>query len=82
MSRRRFLQAAFQRQPLARKGWEAMTPVQRRNHLLGIFYYQSAECQGAAGGQGGRRGAAGGQAYPSRLQVSNLGTFCLLIPAE
>ena len=37
------LQAAFQRQPLARKGWEAMTPVQRRGHLLGIFGYQSAE---------------------------------------
>jgi hypothetical protein len=29
------LQAAFQWQPLARKGWEAMTPVQRRRHLLG-----------------------------------------------
>jgi uncharacterized protein YdeI (YjbR/CyaY-like superfamily) len=37
------LQAAFQRQPLARKGWEAMTPVQRRGHLIGIFGYQSAD---------------------------------------
>ncbi|MGD0801723.1 MAG: YdeI/OmpD-associated family protein [Terracidiphilus sp.] len=37
------LEAAFRRQPLARKGWEAMTPVQRRGHLLGIFYYQSVE---------------------------------------
>jgi uncharacterized protein YdeI (YjbR/CyaY-like superfamily) len=37
------LQAAFLRQPLARKGWEAMTPVQRRSHLLGIFYYQTGE---------------------------------------
>ena len=37
------LQAAFQRQPLARKGWEAMTPAQRRRHLLGIFGYQSAD---------------------------------------
>jgi uncharacterized protein YdeI (YjbR/CyaY-like superfamily) len=37
------LQAAFQRQPLARKGWEAMTPTQRRRHLLGIFGYQSAD---------------------------------------
>ena len=27
------------------KRWEAMTPVQRRNHLLGIFYYQSAEAR-------------------------------------
>lgn len=37
------LKAAFLRQPLARKGWEAMTAAQRRNHLLGIFHYQSAE---------------------------------------
>jgi uncharacterized protein YdeI (YjbR/CyaY-like superfamily) len=36
------LKAAFLRQPLARKGWEAMTAVQRRNQLLAIFYYQSA----------------------------------------
>ena len=39
------LRTAFLRQPLARKGWEAMTPVQRRNHLLGIFYYQTAEAR-------------------------------------
>ena len=37
------LEAAFQRQPKAREGWEAMTPIQRRGHLLGIFYYQSPE---------------------------------------
>ena len=39
------LKAAFLRQPLARKGWEAMTAVQRRNQLLAIFYYQSAEAR-------------------------------------
>jgi uncharacterized protein YdeI (YjbR/CyaY-like superfamily) len=39
------LHAAFLRQPQARKGWEAMTPVQRRNHLLGIFGYQSVEAR-------------------------------------
>jgi uncharacterized protein YdeI (YjbR/CyaY-like superfamily) len=39
------LHAAFLQQPLARRGWEAMTPVQRRNQLLGIFYYQSAEAR-------------------------------------
>ncbi len=37
------LQVAFQRQPEARVGWEAMTEVQRRGHLLGIFGYQSPE---------------------------------------
>jgi uncharacterized protein YdeI (YjbR/CyaY-like superfamily) len=37
------LEAAFQRRPKAREAWRAMTPVQRRNHLLAIFYYQSPE---------------------------------------
>ncbi len=39
------LRAAFQRQPLAEAGWKAMTPIQRRNHLLGIFYYQSTDAR-------------------------------------
>jgi uncharacterized protein YdeI (YjbR/CyaY-like superfamily) len=39
------LQANFLRQPLARQGWQAMTPAQRRSHLLGIFYYQTAEAR-------------------------------------
>jgi uncharacterized protein YdeI (YjbR/CyaY-like superfamily) len=39
------LQVAFRRAPLAKAGWEAMTPVQRRGHLLGIFYYQSPEAR-------------------------------------
>jgi len=39
------LQAAFLRQPLARQGWQAMTPAQRRGHLLGIFYYQTVEAR-------------------------------------
>jgi uncharacterized protein YdeI (YjbR/CyaY-like superfamily) len=37
------LRAAFQRQPAAKTGWDAMTPICRRNHLLAIFYYQTAE---------------------------------------
>ena len=37
------LQVAFRRAPKAQAGWEAMTAVQRRGHLLGIFYYQSPE---------------------------------------
>jgi uncharacterized protein YdeI (YjbR/CyaY-like superfamily) len=37
------LHAAFLRQPLARKGWDAMTPIQRRHHLLAIYYYQSVD---------------------------------------
>jgi hypothetical protein len=37
------LRAAFQRQPAARLGWDAMTRIKKRNHLLGIFYYQSTE---------------------------------------
>jgi uncharacterized protein YdeI (YjbR/CyaY-like superfamily) len=37
------LRVAFQRQPEARRGWERMTPIQRKNHLLGIFYSQTIE---------------------------------------
>jgi len=37
------LLAAFRREPHARTGWEAMTLVQRRSHLMGIFGYQSPE---------------------------------------
>jgi uncharacterized protein YdeI (YjbR/CyaY-like superfamily) len=37
------LEAAFQRHPKARQGWAAMTPIQRRGHLLGIFYYRNPE---------------------------------------
>jgi uncharacterized protein YdeI (YjbR/CyaY-like superfamily) len=39
------LQAAFHRQPLARKGWEAMTPLQRRRQLLFVFYCETAEAR-------------------------------------
>lgn len=37
------LEMLFHRQPRARDGWRAMTPIQRRSHLLGIFYCQSPE---------------------------------------
>lgn len=37
------LRVAFQRQPEARRGWETMTPTQRRNHLLGIFFSQTVD---------------------------------------
>jgi uncharacterized protein YdeI (YjbR/CyaY-like superfamily) len=39
------LQAAFQRQPLARRGWEAMTPGQRRGQLLFVFYCETVEAR-------------------------------------
>jgi len=37
------LRVAFQRQPEARRGWELMTPTQRKSHLLGIFYAQTVD---------------------------------------
>lgn len=37
------LQCAFARNPLAREGWELMSPARRRSHLLGIFYYRTPE---------------------------------------
>lgn len=39
------LRAAFQREPLAKVGWDAMTPLQRRGHLLGVFYYKVGEAR-------------------------------------
>jgi hypothetical protein len=39
------LRVAFGRETGAEAGWEAMTPVQRRSHLLGIFYYQAPEAR-------------------------------------
>ena len=39
------LRVAFQRQPRALDGWNALTPAQRRNHLLGIFYYETVEAR-------------------------------------
>jgi hypothetical protein len=39
------LRAAFLRQPRALEGWNKLTPTQRRNHLLGIFYYDNVEAR-------------------------------------
>jgi uncharacterized protein YdeI (YjbR/CyaY-like superfamily) len=39
------LRAAFQREPLARVGWEAMSPARRRKHLWGIFHLQTAKAR-------------------------------------
>jgi uncharacterized protein YdeI (YjbR/CyaY-like superfamily) len=39
------LHAAFLRQPLARKGWEAMTALQRRRQLLFVFYCETADAR-------------------------------------
>jgi uncharacterized protein YdeI (YjbR/CyaY-like superfamily) len=39
------LLVAFRREPLAEKGWKAMTAAQRRGHLLGIFHYRGVEAR-------------------------------------
>ena len=39
------LAAMFSANPLAASGWAAMSEVQRRAHLLGIFYYQSPDAR-------------------------------------
>jgi hypothetical protein len=39
------LRVAFERKPLARQGWQMLTLTQRRNHLLGIFYYEGVEAR-------------------------------------
>jgi uncharacterized protein YdeI (YjbR/CyaY-like superfamily) len=55
------LDVAFRANPSARKGWDAMTPTQRRGHLLGVFHYQSPESREKRVGkliEDCRRGAA------------------------
>ncbi len=37
------IEAAFRKHPRARAGWVNMTPLQRRNELLAVFYYQTPE---------------------------------------
>ncbi len=35
------IQAAFAEDPKAMRGWKVMSPLQRRGHLMGIFYYRN-----------------------------------------
>ena len=37
------IERALALNPLARQGWQLMTPGHRRSHLLGIFYYRNPE---------------------------------------
>jgi Domain of unknown function (DUF1905)/Bacteriocin-protection, YdeI or OmpD-Associated len=39
------IEAEFRLRPKARAGWARMTPTQRRNELLGVFYYQTPEAR-------------------------------------
>ena len=36
---------AFRKHPKARAGWEKMTPLQRRNELMAVFYYQTPDAR-------------------------------------
>jgi hypothetical protein len=36
---------AFRKHPKARAGWDKMTPLQRRNELMAVFYYQTPEAR-------------------------------------
>jgi hypothetical protein len=37
------IDAAFRKNPKARTGWSKMTPLQRRNELLAVFYYRTPD---------------------------------------
>lgn len=37
--------AALRRRPNAKAGWAKMTPLQRRNELMAVFYYRSPEAR-------------------------------------
>ena len=53
------LVAAFRTEPLAQKGWKAMTAAQRRRHLLGIFHYRGVEAREPRAAQAVRAGGGG-----------------------
>jgi hypothetical protein len=40
------LRRIFQQDPKAEAGWNLLTVTQRRNQLLGIFYYETVEARG------------------------------------
>ena len=39
------IQTALAKSRVAREGWERMTPIQRRSHLMGIFYYRTPDAR-------------------------------------
>jgi uncharacterized protein YdeI (YjbR/CyaY-like superfamily) len=39
------LRSLFQQRPGAREAWQKLTPIQRQNHLLGIFYYETPDAR-------------------------------------
>src|SRR5438270_3632913 len=39
------IKTALDQNPIAREGWNAMTPTQRRGHLMGVFYYRTPEAR-------------------------------------
>ncbi|MFL6437587.1 MAG: YdeI/OmpD-associated family protein [Terriglobales bacterium] len=39
------IKTALDQNPLAREGWNVMTPTQRRGHLMGVFYYRTPEAR-------------------------------------
>ena len=39
------IDTAFRKHPKARVGWNKMTPLQRRNELLAVFYYQAPDAR-------------------------------------
>jgi uncharacterized protein YdeI (YjbR/CyaY-like superfamily) len=39
------IETAFRARPKARAGWAKMTPTQRREELLGVFYYRTPEAR-------------------------------------
>jgi uncharacterized protein YdeI (YjbR/CyaY-like superfamily) len=39
------IKTALDQNPLAREGWNVMTPTQRRGHLMGVFYSRTPEAR-------------------------------------
>jgi uncharacterized protein YdeI (YjbR/CyaY-like superfamily) len=39
------ISSAFRRNPRARAAWDTLTPLQRRNQLMAVFYYQTPDAR-------------------------------------
>jgi uncharacterized protein YdeI (YjbR/CyaY-like superfamily) len=66
------LRVAFQREPRAEAGWNALTATQRRSHLLGIFYYETVEARERRAAKAIEDALRAAEKIPKRLPAKNL----------
>ena len=68
------LRSLFLRHPGARGAWFALTPAQRRDHLMGIFYYETAEARERRAGKAIQASLQAAQRKLSRRRGEEIAT--------